>query len=295
MAEKQGAHNLILGIITAIAGLLVAVLVPLLTSKGMSAVLTGALAKIEATGNPMLQPALKLVTFFFPFWGALNMVAGAALVVLAWPVAANERWARGVAVGLLAIPSVAGAYFSGPIMFFSQTNMSIFLIVMLIGLIPYFLLLLWDVKGLGKKAGVFFLFLILGVTASWSFSNGHSSLRMFLARPEPFQIPAPLKAFAFGVPALWISVVMLLISLPLLANYARSGWWLALSSSVGILIGNAALYIQHTETTEFLVGIIFAVLSLLALGLPNIGRAWISDQISHSESATDGAPSPATT
>lgn len=276
MSENSARERPVLGVIAGVAGLLVAVLVPVLTSRSMSAVLTGALAKIEATGNPALQPALKLVTFFFPFWGALCMVVGVALVVLAWPIASGKGWARAVAVGLLAIPAVAGAYFSGPIMFFAKSNMAIFLIVMLIGLVPYFLLLLWDVETTGKKLGVFFLFLILGVTAAWSFSNGHSSLRMFLARPEPFSLPAGLKAFAFGVPALWMSVVVLLVSLSFLANRMQSGWWLALIGSLGIMIGNVTLYLQHTETTEFLIGIIFAALSLGALLLPKLGREWVS-------------------
>ncbi|NIW46923.1 MAG: hypothetical protein GWN30_19875, partial [Gammaproteobacteria bacterium] len=74
----------------------------------------------------------------------------------------------------------------GPIMFFASSRAYYFLIVALIGLIPYFVILLWDKAPAGEKIGRFFLFLMLGVTAAWSFSNGGSSLRMFWARPEPY-------------------------------------------------------------------------------------------------------------
>lgn len=146
----------------------------------------------------------------------------------------------------------------------------------MIGLIPDFLLMLWDVHAWGRKGRPFFHFQIAWVTAALSFAKGHSSLRMFLARPEPYKLAAPPKALAFGVPALWVRVILMLIGLPLLANRTRSGWWLALIASRGMLIGNRPLYLQHSETKVFLVGIFYASLALAALLLPKIVLDWIA-------------------
>jgi hypothetical protein len=269
--SKPVQNQRALAIVSAIAGLLVCIVVPLLISNAMSAVLKGAVAKIEATGNPMLTPALKLVTFFFPFWGAMNILAGVSLFVLAFAMAKGQGWARAAGVGLLAIPSITGAYLSGPVMFFSKQNMALFVIVMLIGLVPYFTLLLWEKSTLKTKLAQFTLFLLLGVTAAWSFSNGHSSLRLYFARPEPFAFNSGLKAFALGIPTIWTGVVLTMIAIPFLAAGRKQGYWIALIANLAILVGTIPVYATHTSTTEFLVGIVLAVLTLIALLVPGIG------------------------
>ncbi|MBC8503251.1 MAG: hypothetical protein H8D34_00195, partial [Chloroflexi bacterium] len=108
----------------------------------------------------MRKSKLKLITVgllafifgFFPVWGGMTVAAGLALLLVAKGLYDGEAWARPAAVGLLAIPSITGAYFSGPVMFFA-----------LIGLVPYFSVLLWGQPGAGgAKTGWFFLFLVFG-------------------------------------------------------------------------------------------------------------------------------------
>jgi hypothetical protein len=266
-AQKQ---PLLAGLVI-IAGVLLCTLVPKMIGGSMMAVLQGAVIKIEASGNPLLVSAPRLVVFFFPFWAALGMVAGSGLLVLAWPIYRGARWARAAAIGLLAIPSVAGAYMSGPIMFFNKGAMLIFIVVALIGLIPFFALLLSENGGGREKAGRFLLFLLLGVTAAWTFANGHSSLRMVLSRPEPFQLNEGLQAFAIGVPAVWAAVIILLVGIPLMAGGVPGGWWLAMVGSAATVAGSGLLYINHPATTEFLLGIFMAAGCLVLLALPGIG------------------------
>lgn len=259
------------------AGLLCFTAVPYITIKAMSAVLQGIAVKVQASGNPLITSAPKIVIGFFPVWGGLTVAAGMALLLVAKSLYEGESWAKPAAVGLLAIPSITGAYFSGPIMFFAASKMYFFVIVALIGLIPYFLILLWG-KGSGRdKLGKFFLFLMLGVTAAWSFSNGGSSLRMFWARPEPVSLPDTGNlGFLMGFPVVWIGVLCVVVGIPFLVAAKQSGYRLSSIGLLVILAGSVILLITHPTTNEFLAGIIMAIISLVLLWMPGIGGKLIN-------------------
>ena len=264
-----------MALVAAIAGVLSFTVLPFLSARVMTAVLEGAAVKIPASGNPLIATAPRIVIAFFPVWGGLSIAAGIALLLVAWAIYKGEAWARPAAVGLLAIPSITGAYYSGPVMFFGKSALPIFIIVALLGLVPYFTILLWGKASAGEKAAKFFVFLLLGVTAAWSFSNGGSSLRMFWARPEYYPLDASNTGFIMGVPVIWTGVLATIASIPLLAARTRAGWRLAVVGVGIILMGNLMLFVTHTGTKEFMIGMIMAVVSLILLIVPSIGRKLI--------------------
>jgi len=157
-------------------------------------------------------------------------------------------------------------------MLFARSAMPIFLVIALIGLIPYFIILLWGTGTAGEKAGRFFLFLMLGVTAAWSFSNGGSSLRQFWARPEYFPLDASSTGFVLGVPVIWIGVLATIFAIPFAAAGTRAGWRLALVGLGIIFLGNLMLFVTHPGTREYLAGMVMAIISLILLVLPSIGQ-----------------------
>lgn len=264
-----------MALVAGIAGLLYFTLLPFLTSGAMTAVLEGAAVKIPASGNPLIATAPRIVIAFFPVWGGLSVAAGIALLLVAWAIYKGEVWARPAAVGLLAIPSITGAYYSGPVMFFGKSALPIFIILALLGLVPYFTILLWEKGTTGGKIGKFFVFLMLGVTAAWSFSNGGSSLRMFWARPEYFPLDASNTGFIMGVPVIWTGVLATIVSIPFLAAGKQAGWRLGVVGLGIILMGNLMLFVTHTGTKEFMIGMIMAVTTLVLLFIPSIGRRLI--------------------
>ena len=264
-----------MALVAAIAGVLSFTVLPFLSARVMTAVLEGAAVKIPASGNPLIATAPRIVIAFFPVWGGLSIAAGIALLLVAWAIYKGEAWARPAAVGLLAIPSITGAYYSGPVMFFGKSALPIFILVALLGLVPYFTILLWGKASAGEKTAKFFVFLLLGVTAAWSFSNGGSSLRMFWARPEYYPLDASNTGFIMGVPVIWTGVLATIASIPLLAARTRAGWRLAVVGVGIILMGNLMLFVTHTGTKEFMIGMIMAVISLTLLIVPSIGRKLI--------------------
>ncbi len=268
-----------MALVAGIAGLLYFTLLPFLTSRAMTAVLEGAAVKIPASGNPLIATAPRIVIAFFPVWSGLSIAAGIALLLVAWAIYKGEAWARPAAVGLLAIPSITGAYYSGPVMYFGKSALPIFILITLLGLVPYFTILLWGKGTAGGKIGKFFLFLMLGVTAAWSFSNGGSSLRMFWARPEYSPLDASNTGFIMGVPVIWTGVLATIFSIPFLAAGKQAGWRLGVVGVGIILMGNLMLFVTHTGTKEFMIGMIMAVVSLILLFVPRIGRRLVEAKV----------------
>ncbi|MDE3089059.1 MAG: hypothetical protein KGJ80_06715 [Chloroflexota bacterium] len=263
----------VMAVVAVIAGILMLTVAPNIFIGAMDTVLKGIAVKLPTIPNPDLKAAPQIVTLFFPLWGALGMIAGATLLAITLPLYRGERWARAVAIGMAAIPAIAGAYLSGPIVYFAKNAMPLFLVLMTIGLVPYFVLLLWGRASAGEKVGDFFLFLALGVTAAWSFSNAGSSLRILMSRTDF----SALYVFLLGVPVAMIGVIAVIVGIPFLAARTRAGWWLSLVGLLGVTLGNILLYLSGLTSPEFLLGIIlgvvFGVVSLALLLMPGIGGA----------------------
>jgi len=279
MKTKALQPNPTLAIVAALAGLLCITVVPMITADAMNLILKGIPAKVAASGNPLLASAPRIVIGFFPLWNGLSVAAGMVLFLVAWALYKGESWAKPAAVGLLAIPAITGAYYSGPIMSFAKSKMYYFIIVALIGLVPYFIILLSGKGSTSEKVGRFFLFLMLGVTAAWTFSNGGSSLRMFWARPEPIFIPDQGNlAWLIGYPVAWIGVAVTVMAIPFLAAKKYAGFLLATAGMLIALMGNMMLYVFHTETQEYIIGVIMALVTLGLLWLPKVGARAIATE-----------------
>lgn len=280
MSTQERVPNPKLALVAAIAGLLCITVVPFITADAMDTILRGIPAKVAATGNPLLASAPKIVIGFFPLWNALSVAAGISLFLVAWALNRGESWAKPAAVGLLAIPAITGAYYSGPVMAFAKSKMFYFLIVALIGLVPYFIFLLSGKGTSREKVGRFFLFLFLGVAAAFSFSNGGSSLRMFWARPEPvFILDQGNMAWLLGYPVNWIGVAVTVIAIPFLAGGKYFGFLMAVAGSLIMLTGNLMLFTFHLDTQEYLIGAILALISLGLLMAPKVGAKAVEREL----------------
>lgn len=268
----------VMAIIAAMAGIFCFTILPFAVMHAMEAVLKGAVIKLQATGNPLLASAPKIVITFWPIWSGLSIAAGVALLYIAWALYQGEIWARPLAVGLLAIPSITSAYFAGPIIFFDKSAIPYFLIIALIGLIPYFTLLLWGRATAGEKWRKFLIFLLLGVVAAWSFSNGGSALRMFIARSDPYTLTQGHYGFLLGIPVIWIGVLLTIVSIPLLAAYSQNGRRLAIIGLMITLEGSGLLFVTNPAIKEFLIGIVLVIVNLVLLVIPSIGGRLVREK-----------------
>jgi len=180
-----------------LAAILMIVWVPFIGFDMSNPIAQGQLARIEkfkAEGTPEMavQAALLeltpwLVSFFYPFWSVFSLAAGIALLVIAKDLYNGEKWARGLALLCLAVPSMGGAYMIVPWMNFVGSVKGGYppaITIMMIGLVPYFALLLLEKGDWMQKVVDFLVFLMLGVTSAESFANGHAAFRVLYGHPK---------------------------------------------------------------------------------------------------------------
>lgn len=253
-----------------IAGLICIGVIPKLAMNAQAVILLNVYKFVEQSGNPALMAAPKMVTFWYPFWSALTMVAGTILIFLAGSINRGEYWSRPIALGLLAIPCVAGAGLIGPIVKFATDHMMYAVAIMVLGLIPFLIILLYEQSSNKLKAINFVVFMAIGLTAAWNFGNFHGGFRILWS----FLITDPrymIYSFAVGTPVVLIGVILAMVGIPLLAGRSRKGLWLVASANALFIVGTGTIMLGNTQTLEFYVGTAAGLLTLLLLLSPKIG------------------------
>jgi len=260
-----------------IAAVLMIFVVPFLSFEMVNPIVTAQqarIAKFEAEGNPqapLLKLTVWLVSFFYPFWGTLSVIAGIVLIVIAKALSRDEGWARGLAMIMLALPSIGGAYMIVPWMNFIGSQKGGFppaVIIMMVGLVGYFALLISKPGDLNQKIVDALVFLMLGVTAAENFANGHASFRILYGHPK-----RPLFAEGIGVTffswlALWIAWILLMLAIYQLAMQKKSGWYIGMIGGVITVVASAAThYVRHT-TNDYLFGALMGLSIVVMLLIP---------------------------
>jgi hypothetical protein len=230
--------------------------------------------KFTAEGNPqapLLAYTVWLVSFFFPFWGTMSAVAGLALLVIALPLYRGERWTRGLALLCLAVPSIGGAYMIVPWMNFVGSTQGGFppaVIIMTIGLIPYFALLLAENVDMNQKIVDFLVFLMLGVTAAENFANGHAAFRILFGHPARPLFAEGIAITYFGWLALWVGMGLCIAAIYLLGEKKISGWYAGMIGGLVTLVASGATHYVRHATNDYLYGALMGLSIVVMLIIP---------------------------
>ena len=264
-------------ILVVIAAILMIAVVPFVGFDMVNPIVKYQQARIEkftAEGNPqapLLALTVWLVSFFYPFWSTLSLIAGIALLVIALPLYRGERWTRGLALLLLAVPAIGGAYMIVPWMNFVGSVEGGFppaVTMMAIGLIPYFALLLAEKVDLTQKVVDFLVFLMLGVTAAENFANGHAAYRILFGHPGRPLFAEGIAITYFGWLALWVGMGLCIAAIYLLGEKKISGWYAGLIGGLVTLVASGAThYVRHT-TNDYLYGALMGLSIVVMLLIP---------------------------
>jgi len=258
-----------------LAAILMIVWVPFISFDMVNPIVTYQQQRIEkftAEGNPqapLLSYTVWLVSFFYPFWGTLSVVAGLVLLVIALPLYRGERWTRGLALLCLAVPSMGGAYMIVPWMNFVGSVEGGFppaVIIMTIGLLPYFALLLAEKVDLPQKVVEFLVFLMLGVTAAENFANGHAAFRILFGHPGRPKFAEGIAITYFGWLALWVGMALCIAAIYLLGQKKMSGWYAGLMGGLVTIVASGATHYVRHATNDYLYGALMG-LSLVVMFL----------------------------
>ena len=261
--------------VVVVAALLMIVVVPLMSFDMVNPILELQLERIgqfKADGNAkwhLLTLTTWLVSFFFPFWGTMSSLAGIALLAIAKPLYDGKVWARGLALFCLSFPAIGGAYMIVPWMNFVGTKEGGFppaTFIMMIGLIPYFTILLMDKGDMKQKIVDFMAFMAIGVAASYSFANGHAAFRVLYGHPQRPMFAEGIAITFFGFIGLWVAWGLLTAAIYKLGTRKESGWWLMLiGGAIATIVGFAVATVRYVTVDYWLNGLLGLTCVVLAL------------------------------
>jgi hypothetical protein len=269
-------RKIVIGVVLLAAILMIAV-VPFIAFKMVNPILGLQLERIEqfkADGNAkwhLLTLTTWLVSFFYPFWATLSALAGVALLVIPKALYNGKKWARGLALVLLAIPSMGGAYMIVPWMNFVGSKEGGFppaITIMMIGLIPYFAILLAEKTDIKQKIVDFLVFLMLGVTAAESFANGHAAFRVLYGHPQRPIFAEGIAITYFGWIGLWVGFGLLVAAIYKLGIRSKAGYYLTLiGGAITVLAGGATHYVRHA-TVDYLLNALMGACLVIFMLIP---------------------------
>lgn len=278
MLERTSRQTklIVVGVVV-IAALLMIALVPFMSFNMVNPIVgyqQERIAQFQAEENPqwpLLTLTTWLVSFFYPFWGTMSVIAGLALLVIVFPLLNGKPWARGLALLCLAVPSMGGAYMIVPWMNFVGTKEGGFppaVVIMMIGLIPYFAILLAEKVDFKQRVADFLVFLMLGVAAAESFANGHAAFRILYGHPKRPLFAEGIAITFFGWLGLWVGAGLLIAAIYQLGARKEKGWYFAMIGSIVVmLVSGATHYVRHV-TLDYLYGSLMGLSLVVMLSLP---------------------------
>lgn len=268
--------RLIVVAIVVIAAVLMIAVVPFIVSPMLDKIQHAQLAKYEKLlalkdpQAPLIKPSMALVGWTFPFWMSLAMMAGAILLIIAKPLYEGKKWAKALTLVCLAMPSIGGAYMLVPFMNFIGKGVPPALAIMTIGLIPYFTVVLADKADWRQRLVDFWVFLMLGVTAAESWSDGHAADRILSGHPVRPLYNADIFVLAPSRNISWIALVLFIIAIYFVAMRMKVGWYLTLFASINVaIIGYATHYWRHATNDYLYLGLMGTIL-FITLFIPGI-------------------------
>ena len=278
MLERTSRQTklIVVGVVV-IAALLMIALVPFMSFNMVNPIVgyqQERIAQFQAEENPqwpLLTLTTWLVSFFYPFWGTMSVIAGLALLVIVLPLLNGKPWARGLALLCLAVPSMGGAYMIVPWMNFVGTKEGGFppaVVIMMIGLIPYFAILLAEKVDFKQRVSDFLVFLMLGVAAAESFANGHAAFRILYGHPKRPLFAEGIAITYFGWLGLWVGAGLLIAAIYQLGAREEKGWYFAMIGSIVVMLVSGAIHYVRHATLDYLYGSLMGLSLIVMLAIP---------------------------
>ncbi|NPA26752.1 MAG: hypothetical protein GXO36_04045 [Chloroflexi bacterium] len=288
-------QRLILAVVAFLMGLFLMLVAPFRTLDNLNPCLK-ALIEVWQVAEPdgVWDTPVPILTVTFHVWMALFVFAGAILVVIAKDIYKGKPWARPLALMLLALPAVGGLSFVIPWMVLvvrqpgggknPNAGTAPGMIIMVLGLIAYFLMLLLEKADWKTKLAQVVLFGWLGVTAGMVYMNAQHGVRYFLHNPSaPYFDPKYSHPELFlGGYVLYASTALFIFAIGLLAARHISGWYVGVIASVMTTIIMLLVFIDRQQAgapgaVEWLRGALISLFLFVLLLIPAIWKRILGD------------------
>ena len=197
-SESTKTQRILMAAVAIIGGLYLMLLAPTQAMQTLKIALDQVLLRL-VPHDADFYPAVPVLSVTFSAWIIAFVLAGAMLLVLAKKLYEGAKWARAAALGLFAIPSVAGMTMMIPwfvlvlaeypekgVPTHTVTGMPPAMPIILLGLLFYFIILFSDQDTLKNKALKLIPYTALGIVSGMVFMNGQHGVRYFIHIPGEF-------------------------------------------------------------------------------------------------------------
>ncbi len=196
--ETTKTHRLVMTIVAVVGGLYLMLLAPTQAMQTLKIALDQVILRLIPY-DADFYPAVPILSTTFSVWIIAFVLAGAMLLILAKKIYEGVKWARAAALGLFAVPSVAGMTMMIPwfVLVLAEypekgvpphtvSGMPPAMPILFVNLLFYFAILLADTDTLKNKALKLIPFTFLGIVSGMVFMNGQHGVRYFIHIPGNF-------------------------------------------------------------------------------------------------------------
>ena len=293
MSNTSPRNRLMIAVLTAIVGVFLIVVAPLIVQTSLERVLTSLLEVVVE--RPAFSSGITLFSLFYPLWRALGYLAGITLLVITPSIYKGQDWTWPVALAAFSIPAVGGMFMFLPYISWVE-GFPLPMVISWVGLLGFWGIIFLRHAPRIEKWALFLSLTFIGMLATHAFTIGIGAMRMLLTRPEkPLFAGLEWWILTWTGEVNWICFILLMISIPLLAMRKRSGWYLALIAAIAILLVDAPTQIIRTKTMDYLYGSLLAIGVLFFINLPVFKQALLGKPNDGTEEEADvGQPVTAT-
>ncbi len=196
--ETTKTQRIIMTVVAVVGGLYLMLVAPTQAMQTLKIALDQVLLRL-VPHDADFYPAVPVLSTTFSVWIIAFVFSGALLLILAKKLYEGVKWARATALGLFAIPSVAGITMMIPwfVLVLAEypekgvpqhtiTGMPPAMPILFVNLLFYFVILLADQDTLKNKALKLVPFTALGIVSGMVFMNGQHGVRYFIHIPGEF-------------------------------------------------------------------------------------------------------------
>jgi hypothetical protein len=277
MKETSQGNRNVMSIIAIVIGLVMAYVIPFLTQTSLERVLVHLTAHIKE-GFPAFSSGLPMFDLSYSIWRALIFAGGAGLIVISWEIKKGSEWTYPLALTLFALPAVGGFYMFLPYVSWVP-GFPLPMIISFIGLTGYWSFIFLRHGTKIKKWTQFGALTFIGMLTTHAFTIGIGAQRTMATRPGfPMYPDFTWWLFRWAGEVNWVAVVFLFMSIPWLAMGKRKGWWMAVISSIAILMINVPTQFIRTKTLDYFYGALLAIGVLVFTMLPYFKKHLLEDE-----------------
>ncbi|MCP4139253.1 MAG: hypothetical protein GY755_02995 [Chloroflexi bacterium] len=279
--ETTQKGRLIMTIVAVVVGLFLVFSAPFISMNALTPALKN-LTNVHQVQQPdgVWDTPVKILTATFHVWIALFVFGGATLLVIAKDIYADKKWARPLALTMLALPSMGGMTMVIPWMVLVwsdalgnkvSSGMPAAMPIMLIGLVGYFIMLLTEKADAKTKVAQTITFGALGVVGGMVFMNAQHGVRHFLTKGPFYESSESNPELFLGGFVMYAAVALFFVAIYFMAARKESGWYFAMITGIVTFAAAFLAFVDRYNVPsgqEWLRGAVLSAIFIAIIAVP---------------------------